>query len=674
METIAMAILWNSIFAFCLASIVVGLSFSSVLKSRPAFRHALWLILLAKMITPPLIQFPVFASSSMFGIASSDGRESKENAIASQDVSQSARLALTLVQEGDELRQVNAVNPPSIPKTDKVSVAEPLRMNKWNSILSCILPVALLISLAGTCMIACVMTTRGYCVGKILSHAELVPGELQRTASQIAKSMGLLVVPRIRMVDARISPMLWASLYRPTIVFPKELIQQLSEKQITTVIAHEIAHFARLDHWSSCFASVVLAIFWWHPLVWFAQRQLRQAQEECCDALIIDNGTAERRQYAETLLAIVDFQSDQQTIFPIVSPGMGNALSLRRRLEMLRLNSVRYRLALPSKILSYTLLITLPCVPSWSEEVNELTQKPDAVTTEETALSPNNNKQDNWSEFKDHPHSRDLLFKVLPELCRTADERFGKWYISGVFEAARNKKEPFFVVQIYDGTKKESFRLGMLAIVSSKGEFIQALEKVRITSAFLSEEDRQSEQLGEEKILLLPDLNADGFSEIPTERWDINDAGNRSTGRTNLVYSTRNDVLELIFQIQFPRNASEEDDHDVSFSGWCLARIPESQNGMAVISRLMVPFDEQEHRLQLIRLVGSFWEMENMIKDRTGVATTRIRFTRVIDETQPHRVMATFSWSDEKQVFAGPRRGPHGAWQVILPHGVESSK
>ncbi len=286
METIAMGILWNSIFAVCLSAIVVGLSFSSVLKSRPAFRHALWLILLAKMITPPLIQFPVFASSSMFGIASNDGRESEENAIASQDVSQSARLALAHVQGGDELRQVKAVNPPSIPKTDKFAVAEPLRSNKWNSILSCILPVTLLISLAGTCMIACVMTTRGYYVGKILSHAELVPGELHRTASQIAKSMGLLVVPTIRMVDARISPMLRASLYRPVIVFPKELIQHLSEKQITTVIAHEIAHFARLDHWSSCFASVVLAIFWWHPLVWFARIDSTKALPNDCGCLI----------------------------------------------------------------------------------------------------------------------------------------------------------------------------------------------------------------------------------------------------------------------------------------------------------------------------------------------------------------------------------------------------
>ena len=42
-------------------------------------------------------------------------------------------------------------------------------------------------------------------------------------------------------------------------------------------------------------------------MVWWADRELRAAQELCCDAMAIDRCDADRRSYATTLLKALDF-------------------------------------------------------------------------------------------------------------------------------------------------------------------------------------------------------------------------------------------------------------------------------------------------------------------------------------------------------------------------------
>ena len=47
------------------------------------------------------------------------------------------------------------------------------------------------------------------------------------------------------------------------------------------------------------------ALFWFHPCVWLANRQIRQEREAACDAAVLDGGSVAPQAYGETLLKIV---------------------------------------------------------------------------------------------------------------------------------------------------------------------------------------------------------------------------------------------------------------------------------------------------------------------------------------------------------------------------------
>src|SRR5262245_56821050 len=64
MSTIAFTLLWNVGLATMLALLVWLLSRSKLLRHRPGLTHALWLLVLAKLVTPPVIPLPVLPGPS----------------------------------------------------------------------------------------------------------------------------------------------------------------------------------------------------------------------------------------------------------------------------------------------------------------------------------------------------------------------------------------------------------------------------------------------------------------------------------------------------------------------------------------------------------------------------------------------------------------------------------
>jgi beta-lactamase regulating signal transducer with metallopeptidase domain len=81
--------------------------------------------------------------------------------------------------------------------------------------------------------------------------------------------------------------MLWAVLRRPRLLLPAGLWDDLDEAQRDTLIAHELAHLRRRDHWVRLVEVAATVLYWWHPAVWWARRELREAEEQCCDAWVV---------------------------------------------------------------------------------------------------------------------------------------------------------------------------------------------------------------------------------------------------------------------------------------------------------------------------------------------------------------------------------------------------
>ena len=88
-------------------------------------------------------------------------------------------------------------------------------------------------------------------------------------------------------------------LFRPTIYLP----YTLAEADREYVIAHEQTHIRRKDHWWKLAGFVLLAVYWFHPLLWVAYLLLCRDMELACDEKVVRGMEKEkRRAYAEALL------------------------------------------------------------------------------------------------------------------------------------------------------------------------------------------------------------------------------------------------------------------------------------------------------------------------------------------------------------------------------------
>src|SRR5262249_399703 len=166
---------------------------------------------------------------------------------------------------------------------------------------------------------------------------------LQSRANLLAERIGLKRTPPIQLVPGRLSPMLWGIGWAGLII-PADRRQRLDADRRDALLLHELAHFKRGDHWVRWLELAAGTLFWWHPVVWLARTQLREAEEQCCDAWVVWTLPEARRVYASALMDTVDFLSEGRSVLPALASGIGRVRHLRRRLTMIMRGNTPRRL------------------------------------------------------------------------------------------------------------------------------------------------------------------------------------------------------------------------------------------------------------------------------------------------------------------------------------------
>lgn len=97
------------------------------------------------------------------------------------------------------------------------------------------------------------------------------------------------------------TPATWG-LVRPRILVPDDFETWSAERQ-HAVLAHELAHIQRGDHFFQLLSRFACSLYWFNPLIWFAAKQLSRERELACDDVVLRLGERPS-DYAEHLLQV----------------------------------------------------------------------------------------------------------------------------------------------------------------------------------------------------------------------------------------------------------------------------------------------------------------------------------------------------------------------------------
>ena len=149
----------------------------------------------------------------------------------------------------------------------------------------------------------------------------------RRLLRQLMAACGLRRAVDVRWCPRVSVPMTWG-FRRPVILLPNDG-DTWSEATQRSVLLHELGHIRRGDCVVHLLGRLACAVYWFHPLVWLAARQLRKASEQAADDVVLASNVAPP-DYAEQLVRIAA-QATGVNVFGHVALPMASPSDLEGR-------------------------------------------------------------------------------------------------------------------------------------------------------------------------------------------------------------------------------------------------------------------------------------------------------------------------------------------------------
>ncbi|HTQ99818.1 MAG TPA: M56 family metallopeptidase [Candidatus Acidoferrum sp.] len=237
-----------------------------------------------------------------------------------------------------------------------------------------------LLWLGGVVLFLATVAARQICFARIVRAATPAGPALQqlledcRELTRCRARVRLLMSPH---VDAPLVTGFW----RPLLLLPVGIEGDLTPAQLRHVFLHELVHVKSLDIATNWLLTLLQALHWFNPVVWFGFNCLRQDRELACDArtlrlLAADEGAA----YGHTLLQLSQAQArplDAALALGIVD----DHAQLKRRIAMIVRNALPARFHV---LLTGALLLAFGAV-ALSEPMLDVAV-PVSAATEEVAV------------------------------------------------------------------------------------------------------------------------------------------------------------------------------------------------------------------------------------------------------------------------------------------------
>ncbi len=131
--------------------------------------------------------------------------------------------------------------------------------------------------------------------------------ELQQIVAALARRFDFVRQISVLVSDRIDTPTLIGWL-KPVILLPTAVAIGFPRQQVELILAHELGHLRRYDHVVNLAQAILETLLFYHPIVHWIAREVRNEREICCDTLVLRLTASEPREYAQTLAALEELR------------------------------------------------------------------------------------------------------------------------------------------------------------------------------------------------------------------------------------------------------------------------------------------------------------------------------------------------------------------------------
>ena len=230
---------WEIVASNALLVIVlaVGVSLLGRAWKNPLYLHLLWVLVLLKLVTPPLVAVPIplramqpWAASEAQAVNTSVARRLLAEAFQPDAPSATPRQANKYLPDGSAIAESSG--------PDHVAPLAGRQGIPWLSVLGWMWGV-------GSVLCAVGYACRILCFRRLFHGSEAPSTAVLHTAEAIAGQLGLRGFPEIRMLSVRVSPLVWSLGGAPRVFLPARCSSGWMPAAQEAILAHELATCAQ---------------------------------------------------------------------------------------------------------------------------------------------------------------------------------------------------------------------------------------------------------------------------------------------------------------------------------------------------------------------------------------------------------------------------------------------
>lgn len=155
--------------------------------------------------------------------------------------------------------------------------------------------------------------------------------------------------------------------WKPRIYLPISILNDSSQEDLRLILIHELSHHKHKDNLINHFINLAGVLYWFHPFIRFAFKDMRSMQEMACDTAVLEALDASQRlEYGNTLLRFAERNALET--FPAATSLINSKSQMKRRI----LHIVQYEMPTKAKqrksicILACTALFFCGISPAFS--------------------------------------------------------------------------------------------------------------------------------------------------------------------------------------------------------------------------------------------------------------------------------------------------------------------